>query len=236
MKTLFIAIILVMFFTNSKSYSQNVTYLGILPTIDHSGKLNNKWSYYTYLFTAIKPYKSNIDGLTDNSRLLYTYAEFGMNYNLTSKLTVITSYVYQRVEPLKKDATNENRLFQQLTFKLPFNKFELKQRLRFDERFFANNVFKHRLRYLIGGKYTINDNYYLIGYIEFFFNTKNNFQYNENWSALQLGYNINKSNAIEAGLLYTGWIRNNNNDWLNQYYLQITWVNQLNLNKQKNGK
>jgi len=216
--------------------AQNINYAGVFPTIDHSLKYNEKWSSYAYLFSAIKPYKSLELDQKDKARALSAYAELGMNYQINTKLSATASYVYQRSEPFETYYTNENRLFQQLTLKLPFNKFELKQRLRFDERFIQNNIikktdFKHRLRYLIGGKFTLSSKYYLMGYVELFFDTKNKFKYSENWSAFQLGYNFNKQNSLEIGYLYTGWIRNNNNDWLNQHYLQITWVNQISLNK-----
>ncbi len=214
--------------------AQNINYVGIFPTIDQSIKYNEKWSSYAYLFTAIKPYNSREINQADKARFLSTYAELGVNYQINSKLSATASYVYQRSEPFETNYTNENRIFQQLTLKLPFNKFELKQRLRFDERFIQNQLtnqtnFKHRLRYLIGGKYTVTEKYYLTGYVELFFDTKKQFKYSENWSAAQIGYKINKNHSFEFGYLFTGWIRNNNNDWLNQNYLQITWVNQINL-------
>ena len=226
-------------FSCSSAFSQaNLNYAGIFPTIDHSGKLSEKWSYNAYLFAAAKPYgHTNQWNLKDKARLLYAYSETGISYNITSKLSATASYVYERQNPFEENYRNENRLFQQLTLKLPLKKeFELKQRLRFDERFIGNRLtgkseFSHRLRYLIGAKKPLNDSWYVTGYTEFFFGTSGKVQFNENWSALQAGYAFNNIHSVEFGFLYVGWIYNNTNNWFNQYYLQMTWVSNLDFAK-----
>ena len=215
-------------------FAQNITIAGFFPTFDHSRELSNHFSYNSYLFGAIKPYYST----EGPARALYLYAENGLSFKVTDKLSFTNSYVYERQQPFETNSRNEHRLFQQLTLKLPFNKFSLKQRLRFDERFIQNNQtnsfdFSHRLRYLLGGSYDFNDNWYLMTYSEFFFNTTKgaDFQFNENWSALQIGYNISKKHAIEIGYLFVGWMNDSQNNWFNQHYLQTTWVSKLNFNK-----
>lgn len=181
----YIAIFLMIFFKHA--LAQNTSVIGFFPTIDHSGELSNRFSYNSYLFGAIKPYSSS-EGA---ARALYIYTESGLSYKITDKLSFTNSYVYERQQPFENNARNEHRLFQQLTLKLPFNKFSLKQRIRFDERFIQNNQtnsfdFSHRLRYLLGGNFEFNDKWYLMTYSEFFFNTTKGakFQFNENWSAL----------------------------------------------------
>lgn len=235
----FFPAMLLIFFSFNCSFAQNVSIGGIFPTIDHSGELSKRWSYNSYLFAAIKPYRSN----EGNARPLYLYGEFGLSYLLADNLWLTGSYVYERQQPFETNARNEHRLFQQITFKLPLNRFNIKQRLRFDERFIENIStdqfeFSHRLRYLLGATYDLSDEFYLMSYTEFFFNTTSgaNFQFNENWSAFQLGYKFNKNNSIEFGYLFVGWIYNNQNNWFNQHYLQTTWVNKLNFNKHKNKK
>lgn len=212
------------------SQAQSISVGGIFPTIDHSGKLSERWSYNSYVFGAVKPYQSD----EGHARPLYLYGEFGLSYMLADNLWLTGSYVYERQEPFETKARNEHRLFQQLTHKVSLNRFCIKQRLRFDERFIEDiNTdqfgFSHRLRYLIGASCDLSDKYYLMSYTEFFFNTTSgeNFQYNENWSAFQLGYKLNQNNSIEFGYLYVGWIYNSQNDWFNQHYLQGTWVSTL---------
>ncbi len=224
--------------TQTPVTGQNVNYVGWFPTLDHSAKLAPRWGYNVYIFDAIKPYNSTVNAETDEARSLYAYVEAGVTYNLTSRLSATASYVYERQNPFRDDYRIENRLFQQLTLKLPVGKnAELKQRLRFDERFIQNRTtgetpFTHRLRYLIGIKQPFaNDQYYFMGYTEVFFNTSNSFKFDENWTAAQLGIKLNERNSIEAGLLFVGWIYNDQNNWLNQFYLQTTWVNQLDFSK-----
>lgn len=216
----------------SGSIAQNTNYGGLFPTIDHSADLSKRFSYNVYIFDAIKPYQNTINNFTDEARSLYFYTEAGFSYAITKQLSFTASYVYERQNPFKDYYRNENRAFQQLTLKLPVGKFELKQRLRFDERFIQNKVtgespLTHRLRYLIGVKYPFkNDKMYFFTYSEFFFNTTPNAQYifNENWSAAQLGFKLKNWSSFETGLLYVGWINNAQKDWLNQFYLQITWA------------
>lgn len=219
------------------SPAQDITIGGIFPTIDHSGKLSKRWSYNSYLFGALKPYQSS----EGNARPLYFYGEFGISYLLANNLWLTASYVYEKQEPSKDIARNEHRLFQQLTYVLPLNRFNIKQRLRFDERFIEDTgrdqyEFSHRIRYLLGATYDLSEAFYLMSYTEFFFNTTSgaSFQFNENWSAFQLGYKFNQKSSIEFGYLYVGWIYNNQNDWFNQNYLQMTWVSKLNFTRPRN--
>ncbi len=219
-----------------KILAQNTTITGFFPTIDHSGKLNNRFSYNNYWFGSIKPYAST----EGSARALYLYAENGLTYKITDQFSFTNSYVYERQQPFEMNARNEHRLFQQITLNLPVNKANIKQRIRFDERWIENIKnhqfqFSHRIRYLLGSAISFSEKYYLLSYTEFFFNTTkgNKFQFNENWSILQLGYNINQNNAIEFGYLFIGWINDNQNNWFNQHYLQTTWVSKLNFNKHK---
>lgn len=217
---------------------QNVQYFGWFPTIDHSAKLAERWGYNVYLFDAIKPYSNEINGERDAARSFYAYGEAGLSYSLTKRLSATAAYVHERQNPFLDSYRTENRLFQQLTLKLPVGKkAELKQRLRFDERFVQNRAtgetpFTHRLRYLLGFKQPFAaDKLYFMAYSEAFFNTSKSFKFEENWSAAQLGFRLNERNSIEAGLLFVGWINNAAGDWLDQFYLQTTWVSNLDFSK-----
>lgn len=223
----------------SNTFAQNTNYGGLFPTIDHSADLSKRFSYNVYIFDAIKPYQSTENNFTDEARSLYFYTEAGLSYAITKQLSFTASYVYERQNPFKDYYRNENRAFQQITLKLPVGKLELKQRLRFDERFVQNQItgkspLTHRLRYLLGVKYPFkNDKMYLFAYSEAFFNSTPNAQYifNENWSAAQLGFKLNNWSSFETGLLYVGWINNSQKDWLNQFYLQITWATHFDFSK-----
>jgi hypothetical protein len=227
------------FVIGSSVNAQNVNYYGLFPTIDHSADFSSRFSYNVYIFDAIKPYQNSINSITDEARSLYFYTEGGLSYAITKQLTFTASYVYERQNPFKDYYRNENRAFQQLTLKLPVGRFELKQRLRFDERFIQNKItgespMTHRLRYLLGIKYPFkNEKMYFFAYIEAFFNTTPNASYlfNENWSAAQLGFKLNSWSNLETGLLYVGWINNVQKDWLNQFYLQITWASHFAFSK-----
>jgi hypothetical protein len=232
-------LLLCVIISNLHLSAQNINYFGLFPTIDHGGKLSNRWSYNVYLFDAIKPYTSTENSFRDESRSFYIYGEGGISYQLTPKLSITGAYVFERQNPFKDYWRNEHRAFQQLTYKTQVGKGEGKLRLRFDERFkrlfFEDKAsFSHRARALAGYKRKIlNDKYYLMMYSEFFFNTtegSSNF-FEENWSACQLGIPINDWSSLEVGPLYVGWINNAQKDWLHQFYLQITWATSLDFSK-----
>lgn len=233
---------LLSFLLTNFGMAQTISYFGLFPTIDHSADIGKKFSYNTYIFGAIKPYNSTEYGDQDRARMLYFYAEAGMSYNITKHLAFTASYVYERQNPFNSNYRNEHRLFQQLTLKIPVGKFEIKNRLRFDERFIQNQStgqygFYNRLRYLLGFKFLFNkDRMYIFGYSEAFFNTTPNATaiFDENWSAAQIGFKLNSWSSIETGLLYVGWVRGTQQEWLNQFYLQLTWVTHFDFKKKEN--
>lgn len=211
---------------HQKTEAQNRHYGGLFPTLDHSGQFSEKWSYHSYNFAAYLPNTP----FTGGSGIFYIYTEDGLNYSINDYMTVSSAYVYERQRPIEASARNEHRVHQQLDYTRPVNeKVALQLRLRTDERFLRNAGenryrFVFRSRLLVGAKYQLSETYYLKAYSEQFFEEV---KYNENWSALQFGIELNENNRIETGYLHVGWIYNEANNWLHQHYLQITWVNQL---------
>lgn len=224
--------------------AQNTHYVGLFPTIDHSGEITERWSYGVYLFNAIKPYTHEAETRKDYARILYGYIEGSISYNLTKNLSFSSAYVFERQNPFMSNFRNEHRAFQQLTFKTSVKKTEWKHRLRFDERFLRqfnedNVSFQHRIRYLSGIKrYLKTPTVYISAYWEFFFDTTPGARYrwSENWSAVLLGLPIASRHSFEIGPLYVGWINSPNKDWLHQYYLHLSWVSKFSFIGQREKK
>lgn len=237
----FLIVLCLFCFSGLTTFAQNTNYLGLFPTIDHSADLSKRFGYNVYIFDAIKPYSNSIDSVVDDARSLYFYTEAGLSYKISPRLSFTASYVYERQNPFRDNYRNEHRTFQQLTLKLPLRSASLKQRLRFDERFIENRIsgntsFSSRLRYLIG--FTIplkRDKTYFMAYTEAFMNTTPGakYLYDENWSAAQIGFRLSERSNLETGLLYVGWIQNSQKEWLNQYYLQVTWVSHFDFTKSR---
>lgn len=211
--------------------AQNIRYVGIFPTLDASGVLSEKLGYNVYLFGAVKPYESTEKALRDPARLFIGYGEAGISYPLLSNITASLSYVYERQNVFESNYRNENRGFAQLTWSKAYKKVKPKLRVRYDARFVQNRVtgetpFTNRLRFLGGLSYPLSKHLYFTGYSEFFFNTTSraSADYEENWSAIQLGRKLNTNHAVEFGYLYVGWKLNPQNEWIHQHYLQLTWV------------
>ncbi len=223
--------------------AQTSYHFGAFPTIDHSGTLSDKFDYSLYYFGGFNLVNSEINGVKENANFFIFYAEQALTYKVNPKLSFTGSYVYERLYPTENNYRNENRFYLQSTYKYDLNRTTLKHRLRFDGRFIENRItsespFTSRIRYLFGIKTPLkkeSDKLYLSMYNEFFFNLDKSATaiYGENWAYAGIGYNINKSNAIEAGPLYIFWVNNKQNDLTNFYYLQLTWVSHLDFRKKK---
>ncbi len=224
------------------NFAQSISALGVFPTIDHSGPLSKKLDYSFYYFGAF-PLTYIEKQKTHSADFLLAYAEQAITYNTSNRLSFTASYILQRTDFFKNYYSNENRMYIQAAYKQKIirrSEINLKHRLRFDNRFIQNNItdktpYTHRLRYLIGADFSIKskkNNKYIAAYEEAFFNTYKNAGsvYAENWAYAALGHKINNNNKVEAGMLYITW-KTAPNSWFNQYYLQLTWINQLNFNK-----
>ena len=184
-----------------------------------------------------------VNGVEDNPGYFVFYSEQSISYQLTSKLSLTGSYVYERQHPLDENLyRNENRFYFQSTYRPTIGKSQLRFRLRYDGRFIENRVtnerpFTSRIRTLIGISKPIarDDKFYFNAYNEFFFNTYSASPniYAENWAYAGVGFKTKKAGSFEAGPLYISWINASPNATLNFYYLQITWITHLDFRKNK---
>ncbi len=232
----FIISLILFGFLASQVNAQSVNVAGVFPTIDHSGALSKKIDYSLYYFAALPLVNFRQPRFSRDAHWLLFYAEQALTYKLNKHLSFTVAYVYQRERPFSKFYTNEQRLHVQATYKHVFNAVNIKHRLRFDNRFIHNRTagempYTHRLRYLIGVEIPIKNkknNLYFTAYEEAFFNTYKNAGpvYAENWAYAALGLKLNEVHKIEAGPLFITW-NTGARSWLNQYYLQLTWLSRL---------
>jgi hypothetical protein len=212
------------------SLAQDAAVHGLFPTIDHSGELSKRWSYNLYLFDAIVTGDDGSESATIPTGSFYAYAELGGTYQLAERWSATAAYVHEQQFPFDPTARIEHRLFQQLTFKGPKERFDGKLRLRFDVRWIRPydadaSTFSSRLRLLGGVKWPNDRSSYLTGYFEGFLTTSGVLSYDETWATAQAGWKLGEHHAIEAGLLYIDWRMPYG--WLHQYYLQLTWISTL---------
>jgi len=216
------------------SYSQNHHVYGLFPTLNLKKKLNPKVEIETYSFLSIHPMEQVIEGNLYPSRTSVFYTEFDVTYLLNNKWSFTGSYTYERVNPFEESYRNENRFWVQTTFKQKFERFNLKNRLRYDLRFIKNRAtssteFNPRIRYLIGFDFPFNkdkNSLYLASYNEFFFNTYSNSiaVFGENWFSSSIGFSLSKQVKMEGGYLNISWIKDEQKNWLIQHYLQVTLI------------
>ena len=235
-KNSFILVLITLFYTPTIN-AQNIHLGGVLPTIDHSGTISNKFNYSLYYFTAFPLFNFKDPDISNDTYFHLFYSEQALSYNINNKFSLTGSYVYQRENAVYDNYANENRFYIQTKYKHNVKKVNLTHRLRFDGRFVHNRItneipFTHRVRYLIGADVPINEKLYFTSYEEAFFNTFKNAGavYGENWAYAAVGKKLNENNKMEAGILYVTWNIGNNN-WFNQYYFQLTWISHLNFQK-----
>lgn len=224
--------------------AQNQNFYGIFPVVSHSGILSKKFEYNFFLFTALNTFKQEYDGVKYPKKAVMFYVENTLIYNFNPKFSVAASYTYQRNNPFTSDYSNENRLWQQVTYRAFLKKTKLIFRLRFDERFTKDRVTNERplstrLRGLVGIELRLKkdtDKYYFTAYNEFFFNTsKPTYSiYAENWAYAGVGIKTQKYGSFEVGPLYIGGVRNANIDLQNLIYLQLSWITNIDWRKKDN--
>jgi hypothetical protein len=221
------------------SISQNTNVAGLFPTIDHSGSLTSKLEYGIYYFGAFPFLNLNSQKINESDKFKLIYLEHSLTYNFSKNFYFTGSYLFQKENVLGSNYTNENRFYGQLRYKQIFPLITLQHRLRYDARFIENRFtdqspFTSRVRYLIGLEKNLSPKLYISAYEELFFSTSKNVNpiYNENWAYIGIGKKISDKNKIEMGLLYVSWSLGYKS-WLNQFYGQLTWINQLNFRKDK---
>lgn len=203
------------------------TIAGIFPTIDASLQLGEKQSISTYQFYAL-PLRS-LDGENENlpQWLLY-YGEYSVNRNLGKGLSCSGAYVFQLENTGNGKTINENRAHFQLKYSSPLGKASVFGRIRSDNRFISApevlTKYAHRLRFMGGFSLPIKS-WTLTAYEELFFNTPTlgNWNYAENWAAIQLKKQVSEHLYLEAGPLFITW-KLPSGEWFRQYYLQTTLV------------
>lgn len=232
-------LITALLFISGSAVAQSVQVAGFFPTIDLSLPLASSVDASLYYFGAFPVFKLNTTAKEKIPDLFLLYAEQALTYHFNPHLSLTASYVYQKTIEMEGKDVNENRLYFQATYKHSIKSLQLKHRLRFDNRFVQNREtgnapYTHRLRYLAGFEFPINNKIYASAYEELFLNTTPNANvfYEENWAYAALGYKINPSQKIEAGPLYITWYTGGSS-WLNQYYLQLTWIARINAGMKK---
>ena len=231
---------------SSIGFTQNLTFYGLLPAINQTGRISQKFNYNFFASTTIDAFKSLQNTTNYPAKDLQLYIQPSLIYALSPSWNFSISYTYQRNNPITTDYTNEHRLWQQVIYSLPIGKGRLTNRFRFEERFIqAKNTAPHtlatRARYQIGfnlplqGKTLDIHEFYLNTYNEFYFSltgTKNA-TFSENWSYLGIGYNLGKMGKLELGYLSQVFVRNLNKDLRFLELTQLMWVTNFNFAKKK---
>ncbi len=233
-------------FCQTIAFSQNLTFYGILPVINQTGRISQKFNYNFFASTTIDVFKSLQNNTNYPAKDLQLYIQPSIIYIASPNLNFGASYTYQRNNPITPDYTNEHRIWQQLIYSLPLANGRLTNRVRFEERFIqTNNTAPHslatRARYQIGfnmplqGKTLDEKEFYLNTYNEFYFSlsgTKNT-TFSENWSYLGVGYNMGKMGRLELGYLSQMYVRNTAKDLRFLELTQLMWVTNFNFARKK---
>lgn len=176
------------------SFGQNLTFYGLLPVINQTGRINKKFNYNLFVSTTIDAFDSKWNNVEYKPTDLQFYFQPSIIYVHSPKFNIAASYTYQRNNPFNNTAAvnpsssafnNEHRLWQQAIFSFPVSKGRLTNRFRFEERFIQQkdngyavpndyHLFT-RLRYQLAfnmplqGKTLDEKEFYLSAYNEFYF-------------------------------------------------------------------
>jgi len=228
------------------TFSQNLTFYGLLPTINQTGRISKKWNYNFFVSTTIDAFDEKIKGVEYPATDLQLYIQPSIIYVHSPNLNFAGSYTYQRNNPFNGNFVNEHRLWQQVIFSLPVSKGRLTNRFRFEERFIENRATNEyplstRARYQIGfnmplqGRTLEKNEFYFNTYNEFYFSLTGgkNATYSENWTYAGFGYDMGKIGRLELGYLFQTLVRNQAQDLRFLNLTQIMWVTNFNFAKNK---
>lgn len=228
MKTLQYSLLIfsaLLFRAHSCSHAQTIA--GIFPTIDASFRVNEKNTIGSYQFYAL-PLQSLPGERGNLPQWLLYYGEYSINHNLGERISFAGAYVFQLENNGNDETTKENRAHFQLKYSSPLGKASVFGRIRSDNRFISApevlTKYAHRLRFMGGFSLPIKS-WTLTAYEELFFNTPTlgNWNYAENWAAIQLKKQVSEHLYLEAGPLFITW-KLPSGEWFRQYYLQTTLV------------
>lgn len=226
---------LLFFFVSLAIQAQDLTFYGILPAINQTGKINSKMNYNLFVSSTFDCFKREIDGQNYPATDLQFYFQPSLNFNPGKRINFTLSYTYQRNNPLRTVFVNEHRLWQQVTLTESYKKFKLSNRFRFEERFIENKAtgdypLSTRLRYQLDFSIPLqvknNKGFYFHASNEFYFSLtgQKNALYSENWAYLALGWIIRKNHKLEFGYLNQILVRDPLKDFRILNLLQISWV------------
>jgi hypothetical protein len=228
------------------TFSQNLTFYGLLPAINQTGRISKKWNYNFFVSTTIDAFDEKIKGVEYPATDLQLYVQPSIIYVHSPNLNFAGSYTYQRNNPFNGNFVNEHRLWQQVIFSLPVSKGRLTHRFRFEERFIENRVTEEyplstRARYQIGfnmplqGRTLEKNEFYFNTYNEFYFSLTGakNATYSENWTYAGCGYDLGKMGRLELGYLFQVAVRNQQQNLRFLNLAQVMWITNFNFAKNK---
>lgn len=243
MKNKLIAVLIVIFIIRTQAHAQTQNYAGLFPVYIQSGKIYKRLDYTIFAFGAVNTFNETIAEVNRPAKVFLLYSEQDLIYNFSKRFSFAASYTYQRTDPFLKTYVNENRVWEQLTYKHPVGRITIKHRVRYDERFIENREtgkypLSARVRYLIGIDFNLsksNDKYFFTAYNEFFFTTSHprNAFYSENWAHAGIGMKMGKAGSVEAGPIFISWVNDQQGDRMNLWYMQLTWMTTINISKKK---
>ena len=230
---------------NAIVYSQNIHFYGLLPAINQTGRLSDKFNYNFFASTTIDAVKLIENGKTYPATDFQLYIQPSLIYVHSPNLNFAGSYTYQRNNPFNPAYSNEHRLWQQAIFSFEAGKARMTNRFRFEERFIQNRTtgeypLSFRARYQIGfnrplqGKTLDPKEFYVNAYNEFYFSltkSQRNALYSENWTYAGIGYHLGKIGRIELGYLFQTYVRNSAKDLRFLNLAQVMWVTNFNFPK-----
>lgn len=195
--------------------AHQLTLYGTRPYISLSTGLGARWDLNVFYSETVNTSDTVFNRQHFAPRDVQSYFQTGATFKYSPNLNFTAGYVFQRNNPIYKDFSNENRLWQQALFSHNMKRVSIAHRFRFEERFIENRATKHtdsmatRLRYQLG--FTVPLEGEEIDPTEFFFSTYNESYlsltgarmalYSENWTYAGLGYQTASLGRIELGPL-----------------------------------
>lgn len=222
---------------STAAFANEFSLVGTRPFVSLTKRFGPRWELNGFYAETVNATDRHFRQSHFVPRDLQSYFQTGLTYKLNPNVNFSGGYVFQRNNPLYRDFSNENRLWQQVVLAHKLSASQISHRFRYEERFIENRNTKStdkmatRLRYQLSytlpleGQELDPDEYFFNAYNESYFSLtgQRNAWYSENWTYAGLGYLSASAGKFELGPLLQWAKVNTSGDVRKIYLLQVGW-------------
>ncbi|HRI21051.1 MAG TPA: DUF2490 domain-containing protein [Panacibacter sp.] len=228
---------------STAAHSQDVSFVGLLPTYTQVTPLSKKVDWSFFFGNALNPGDRHFGNLDYPEADIRLQLNNGIVYKAQKNLSFAAGMLYQKNFAFDSRRVDEYRAYQQVLFSNYYDALKVSHRFRFCERFIENRVthdyplttvlqYNTTLLVPFKGKTVAPKSFYATGYAEefFFLSGPNKFSFlGEFWTNASIGYNFGQWGKVQCGFTYEWLVRNAAKDKREMYLFSTELITNFDL-------